>query len=132
MKAGEENVPPRILGQSKAIYCFVINQLATPGLGSLIGKRAIPGAGQLALALAGFVMLLDWIVHYFYGVIQTEMGEAVTQKPYGWLGKWGAICFAASWVWALVTSISLIRQARREAALQQRVPPTPPVPPLIQ
>ena len=125
MNTGEENVPPKILGQSKAIYCFVINQLATPGLGSIIAKRTIVGTGQLILALAGFFMLMGWMFKYFWGMAQTQIGESASQKPYGWMGKWGLICFGASWVWALVTSISLLRQARSELAGQQQVPPPP-------
>ena len=123
MKSGEENAPPRILGQSKAIYCFVINQLATPGLGSLMGKRTLAGAGQLTLSVAGFLMLVGWMIRYFSQMVQKEMGETVTSNSHAWMGKWGLICFAASWLWALVTSIGLLRQARREQTAQQREPP---------
>ena len=125
MNTGEENVPPKILGQSKAIYCFVVNQLATPGLGSIIAKRTFVGTGQLILALAGFFMLMGWMFKYFWGMAQTQIGESASQKPYGWMGKWGLIFFGASWVWALVTSISLLRQARSELVGQQQVPPPP-------
>jgi len=123
VNTGEENVPPKILGQSKAIYCFVVNQLATPGLGSIIAKRTVVGTGQLILALVGFFMIMSWMFKYFFSMAQTQIGEPAPENSSGSMGKWGLIFFGASWAWALVTSISLIRQARNEFAGQQQVPP---------
>ena len=105
-----------------------MNQLATPGLGSLIARRYLSGIGQLVLAIAGFVLFLLWFVgvmRQFYGQIEGN----VEVKSVAWLGLAGLGLFAAAWVWALVTSISLLREARRNRdALFREDPQPPPLP----
>jgi hypothetical protein len=101
----------------------LVNQLATPGLGSLMAGRWLAGFGQLALAVAGFVMVVVWffeIMIQYYGQVTGD----VQMRPVGWIGEIGAILFVASWFWALVTSISLLRQAKKAApAGSNPVPP---------
>jgi hypothetical protein len=104
--------PPKILTQSRAIYCFVINQTATPGLGSLLGRRFVVGTFQLLLALAGFVLLMGWIGKHFWRSTLQAMGEPVATNSITWMAKWGALFFGAAWIWALFTSFSLLRQAK--------------------
>jgi len=92
----------------------LVNLLATPGLGSLMAGRWIAGSGQLALAVAGFVMVVVWffkVMIQYYG----EIGGDVQPHPVGWLGVTGGIVFVASWFWSLVTSISLFIEAHRNA-----------------
>jgi len=91
-----------------------------------MGRRFVVGAGQLFLALGGFVMMVVWLVRFYYDRYREIIGEAPDAGPYGWWGKWGAILFGAGWLWALFTSLSLLRQARR-------APPTTgqPAPPRI-
>ena len=86
--------------------------------------RWIAGIGQLILAVAGFVMILTWlfkILIQYYGQITVN----VTVHPVGWIGEMGAILFVASWLWALVTSISLFRQAKADEAAGPK-PASPP------
>jgi hypothetical protein len=93
---------------------LIVNQLATPGLGSLIAGRWLAGTGQFILALTGCVMLLVWflkVIIRYYGLM---FGEE-QPNPAGWIGEWGAILFAASWFWAAVTSFSLLREASRNS-----------------
>src|SRR5262245_11560325 len=119
--------PPRLrkpLSRARARNSALINQLATPGLGSLMAGRWVAGIGQLILAIAGFGLLLAWFVGVltqFYGLINSD----VPPRPVGWLGGAGALTFIAAWLWALVTSVSLLRDARRnaEAEFQERKPP---------
>lgn len=97
----------------KARNCALINQLATPGLGSLMGGRRWAGAGQLALALIGFGLVVWWFVKTvivsYYGLMYEQEGEPPSYA--GW-GVAGATVFAASWFWALITSLSLYREAK--------------------
>jgi len=112
------------VGWAKAITCVIINQFATPGLGSIIGGRFVSGAGQLLFALAGFCLLVVWMVCYFYDRVREAVGQEPVENSFGWMGKWGLICFGAAWLWALVTSLSLLRQAKTAAqASKGRVPP---------
>jgi hypothetical protein len=109
----------------------LVNQLATPGLGSLMARRWIAGSGQLALAVAGFAMVVVWffkVMIQYYG----EIGGDVQPQPVGWIGETGGILFVASWFWSLVTSISLFFEARRNAAAEPSVKvgsPVGPAPP---
>ena len=117
----------KLLTTATARNAFLINQLATPGLGSLFGGRYLSGAGQLTLAVAGFALFVLWfiaIMRQFYGQIQGN----VEVQSVGWIGLTGLAVFAAAWLWSLATSISLLREAKRnQAALfaQSQPPPLP-------
>ena len=98
------------VSRAAARNAALVNQLATPGLGSLMARRWLEGVGQTGLALAGFVMVCAWFfkeLAQYYGQITGD----VQPHPVGWIGEWGAILFVVSWFWALVTSFSLLREA---------------------
>jgi hypothetical protein len=101
----------KALDRTTARNCFLMNQFATPGLGSLMARRFIAGTGQLVLAVLGFVLIVAWFVTVMAGIYQQFNGDVQTSSA-GWLGMAGAVVFAASWLWSLVTSLSLLRQAR--------------------
>ena len=70
-------------------------------------RTARPGRG-------GFRLVVVWlfkVMIQYYGQIT---GDA-QPHPVGWIGVTGGILFVASWLWALVTSISLFIEARRNA-----------------
>jgi hypothetical protein len=108
---------PETPGRSTAWSCAIINQLATPGLGSIIGRRFVVGAGQLLLAVGGFVMIVGWMAKFFYNLYRQTAELPSVEGSYSWLGKWGAALFGVAWVWALFTSLSLLRAAKAEAEL---------------
>ena len=88
----------------------MLNILALPGLGSLLAGRRVAGAGQLGLAAAGSTLLVVWLfklLTQYYDL----MFEDVHPQPVGWIGLTGGILFVISWLWAMVTSISLFREA---------------------
>ncbi len=102
---------------------FFLNQLATPGLGSLLAGRTAAGLGQIGLAVAGFALVLTWFVLNMNQVYQQIFNDAPA-KSYGWVGAAGGGVFAAAWLWALGTSLSLLRGARRLAdAAPNKTPP---------
>lgn len=109
--------PPKPLSPAVVRMAIAVNQFATPGLGSLLGRRWIAGAGQLCLSVTGFTFFLVWFVKImiqFYGTVQGN----VEVKPVGWIAWTGLVVFAISWLWALVTSVSLWRElsSQQEAA----------------
>lgn len=109
---------------SAARNAAVVNQLATPGLGSLMAGRWIAGIGQLVLAVSGFVMVVVWffaVMIQYYGQIA---GDTVV-RPVGWIGEIGAILFVAAWLWALVTSVSLLRVAQANGPVEPKPVPPP-------
>jgi hypothetical protein len=110
------------LSRTRARNSAFINQLATPGLGSLLAGRYVAGAGQLLLALAGFGLVVAWFIKLMLQMFQQiDTGGAI--KSVSWIGEAGAALFALAWVWALVTSLSLLRQARDETPREP--PPLP-------
>jgi hypothetical protein len=114
------------LDRAKAINCAVINQLATPGLGTWIGGRTLVAVGQLALAIAGFLMICGWFLSVLWQSVQNIPSDAATPLHFPWLGKAGAVLFAVAWVWSGFTSVSLLREARRNEREGRPAPPEPP------
>jgi 4a-hydroxytetrahydrobiopterin dehydratase len=101
--------PRNPINRAAARNAALVNQFATPGLGSLMGRRWLVGAGQLFLSLTGCVMVCVWFfkeLSQYYGQITGD----VKVQPMGWIGEWGGIFFVVSWFWALVTSFSLLRE----------------------
>ena len=114
----------RPLSPARAWTCLLTNLCATPGLGSLMGRRYVAGTGQLLLGLVGFFLIVGWIFELCHHVYLQQTGEPVSPDSSGWMLKWGAIWFGAGWLWSLVTSISLLRQAKTDGAMEPR--PVPP------
>jgi len=106
-----KNDPP---SASRIRMAVLVNQCATPGLGSLMAGRYIAGTLQLLLALAGFVFIVAWlfsILKMAYSLMDTA-GTSEPVPPH-WLGWTGLVCFGAAWLWAGATSISLLLASRR-------------------
>ena len=110
------------LSRTKARNCVLINQLATPGLGSVMAGRRVAGTGQLLLAVAGFVMVIGWFVlnaTYTYNQIVND----AEPKSAAWLGEAGGLTFLAAWVWAWATSVQVLRAVKEKEPT--RLPPRP-------
>ncbi|HWC61648.1 MAG TPA: hypothetical protein VHC44_18290 [Verrucomicrobiae bacterium] len=101
-----------------------MNLFATPGLGSLMGGRILPGLGQLILFLVGFVFICLWFVKTmkeYYSLMGEEIPIHVSYFHYFLAGFMFA---AVSWFWSLLTSLSMMRHAKTpEPALPGSVPP---------
>jgi hypothetical protein len=117
------NASPPPVTRNRLITCILINQLATPGLGSMMARRFVSGIGQLLLAVAGSALIVVWMFQMFYRMTLQAMDEPAPHAANSWMWNWGLILFAASWLWSLVTSISLWMQARKLAAAEPRIPP---------
>lgn len=93
-----------------------MNQFATPGLGSLLARRYIAGTGQLVIFVTGFVMFVAWFgdeMRQYYALMFTDSQPHVRY----WLVIAAMWLCAVGWLWSLVTSISLMREAKRNAQL---------------
>lgn len=103
------NSPP---SASRIRLAVLVNQCATPGLGSLMAGRYISGTLQLLLALAGFGFIVAW----FFSILTIAyhiMDSNDTPVLPHWLGWTGLACFAVAWLWAGVTSVGLLLGSRR-------------------
>ena len=109
--------PPR-RWRDQIEVAIIINQLATPGLGSWMVGRRIAGAGQLALSCTGF----GFFVVFFFQVLRTAWlaagGESQVPSPDPFWWKYALILFGAAWVWSGITSVQLliVRQRQRRDA----------------
>lgn len=100
--------------RAKARNAALLNQLATPGLGSLYARRWIAGTGQLVLACVGFILIMVWFVQIMSGYYGQMFSDAPTRpvtSPATLI--LGAALFGLAWLWSLVTSFSLFREASR-------------------
>jgi 4a-hydroxytetrahydrobiopterin dehydratase len=96
---------------TKVRNAILMNQLATPGLGSLMAGRWLAGTGQLICSVAGCGLFILWflkaITRYYGLMYNTETPTPATPIP-AWMGWWGAILFVGSWIWSGITSIELL------------------------
>jgi 4a-hydroxytetrahydrobiopterin dehydratase len=106
---------PKKISQAKARNAMLMNQLATPGLGSLMAGRWAAGTGQLICSTTGCILLIIWffkLMSQYYGQIDFSGtgggGASVSVKPVAWMGWWGAGLFIGSWIWSGITSLSLM------------------------
>src|SRR5256885_1724889 len=123
MKTSSPRPARKPLSRSKASNCVLINQCATPGLGSLLAGRFLAGIGQLIVALTGFGLFIAWFVQVmikFYSLINDSSSD--TRMDF-FLLKLGLIIFAIAWLWSWFTSISIMREAKRNAELELNAPP---------
>lgn len=112
MQLSKQHAPKQI-DPAKALVCFVINVFATPGLGSLIAGRVAVGIVQFTLGIIGAGLIVGWITCLVWDNIRIAAGEAPIKMPYSWAGKYGVIVFGLAWLWALITSISILREAKQ-------------------
>jgi hypothetical protein len=97
---------------ARARLATLVNLAATPGLGSLMAGRWLAGAGQLLLALAGAVLLGWWMIGWLLHFAAPMLDRAAAAPGHG-RGLTGLALLAAGWLWALATSLDLLRRARR-------------------
>lgn len=96
--------------------CLIVNQLATPGLGSWLGGRRIAACGQLLLAGTGFGLIVLWFTRILIDLVHQLNGRVAATGWHRKLGVSGGALFLLAWLWALYTSFSLLREARRHEA----------------
>ncbi len=100
------------MSRKRIVSCVLVNLLVSPGVGSLMARRWPAGIGQLILSLIGFGLMLVWFGKLMFQYYGQAMGNAEV-KPVGWIGMVGGGLFAVAWIWSLVTSLDLLRNAER-------------------
>lgn len=113
----------RSVSSDRAWAC-VLQNLATPGIGSLKARRMFAGVCQFTLAIAGCFLACAWAIEWSYRIFQAQISETIPQNPPGWLLQWGVACFGVSWLWALITCVRLVLEAKAaERKNLRRIPP---------
>lgn len=119
----------------RARVAILLNQLATPGLGSWLMGHRWAGAGQLLLAGAAVGMAVVW----FGAVVRATWNSLDSGEPLNadalrleWFQR-AVVGFAVAWVWAGVTSLQIWWEVRRgRHAMAEETPSAgPAVPPRL-
>jgi hypothetical protein len=90
--------------------CLVANLVGIPGLGTLMARQT-GAVAQLTLAIAAGISLTWWLAAFVLAEIRTMELPPPGGPPLALL-LWGVVLFALAWIWALVSSLSLLRTAR--------------------
>ena len=77
-----------------------------------MARRRLAGLGQVVLALIGFCMVFGWFA-LLAVQMYNELINGVESRSVASLGIAGAAVFAVAWLWSLVTSLSILREARQ-------------------
>lgn len=124
MKFFSDDAPPKQSDRQTARACLVTNAVVLPGLGSIAAGRRV-GYAQAAVALAGFVVTVlfaGWLIRSVAAL--PRLPETIDQwrellpRWAGWLklGGLGFALFGGAWLWALATSLRLLREHRANGA----------------
>jgi hypothetical protein len=97
----------------------MVNQLAFPGLGTIMAGRCV-GWAQAVIMVAGFVCVTGFIFWYLSVLLRYAQHAAWTEdefhaqyRPYlSWLYA-GLVLCAVAWFWSLASSVSLWRADQR-------------------
>jgi hypothetical protein len=121
--------PNRPLSPETAWGCLSTN-LALPGFGSLVAGRA-SGYAQAALAVSGLLLTLVFGVRFilWYFANWSRLQDAQTDPILAFVEtllavRWSLLgmgLFGFGWLWALVTSLDIVRAAKNSAPAN--VPP---------
>src|SRR5580698_1676954 len=98
MKTSSETGPQARPKRSTATNCLIINQFATPGLGSLMARRYVAGTIQLLLAVVGFGLVMGWFIQLMLSMYRLAVDLPPVSNPYPWMGKTGALIFFVAWL----------------------------------
>ena len=91
--------------------CFFATVAGVPGLGTMMARRR-EGLAQLALSVAGGVLLTWWLVAFAIAELRT-MELPPPGGPALNLALAGLGLFGIGWVWALASSLAVLREQRR-------------------
>jgi hypothetical protein len=116
--------PRRAISRKEAWACFTAN-LALPGSGSLAAGRRV-GYLQLAIGFLGFaftlvtaIPMLQWALTGGLAAAQSSSGDPFQDLSELWVHvRWpmaGMGFFAASIIWAAMTSLAVLADAPKEA-----------------
>jgi hypothetical protein len=122
MKRSSPDAPPRAPDRALARNAALLNQLGTPGLGSIMAGRKWAGVGQLTVAVIGFLFFVGWFCQFAFRMYRLISDLPAEVDRYPWLGKLGAGLFLGAWVWSWFTTCSILRQARVGAISPPNVP----------
>jgi hypothetical protein len=130
MKTFSAAGPFRALDRRRAWLCIATNQLACPGLGTLMAGRRMVGYIQLAMMVTGFLLFMGPLLRIIYREIQvllqpvTDISDHLDHYRHYWwlLILGGGLCFT-SWIWSGWSAVGFLKEAKKLPPPVKRVPP---------
>ena len=108
--------PAKKLSRTAARNALLLNQLATPGMGSIAARHWLAGLGQLAVFLAGFCIFAVWAFQQFNLALALWSGADPAPAGNGHPGVLGFSLAAIAWLWSLGTTFQGFTRNRPAAA----------------
>lgn len=92
----------------------LINQLAFPGLGTILAGRKV-GYAQAVLMVSGFLLSVGFMLWFIFCMVRLVFNDVSEQEfkaqyePYWWTLRWGLGLCAVAWLWSLWSSFWMLR-----------------------
>lgn len=113
--------------------CLTAN-LAVPGSGSVLARRRISGTLQATLAVIGMILSVVFTVRFFawYAANRLRLEEGALDDPLMplremWMAvRWAVVgigLFGTAWFWGLLTSLRVLRRAKKAEVAAKPAPP---------
>jgi len=88
--------------------------LVLPGLGSWLAGQRFAGVLQAALALTGFGLTAFGLITFLSACLRAQ-SFPMSGVQYLLQGMLGVVLFLASWLWALVTNLAILRRLKQRS-----------------
>jgi len=89
-----------------------------------MGGRRLAGKAQLYFSVTGFFLVVIWMFKFFIGITMSQINETPSVPvPAGWW-QLGVLLFGIGWGWSLLTSVSLVLEAKNKTC--ETLPQVPP------
>jgi len=112
----------KALSASKAWGYLVLNQLAFPGAGTVMGGRR-EGYAQAIVMVIGFLLTMVYFCVIISSVMKSMLdpnGGMNEQQlhayfhQFAWAGKGGGLLCTIAWFWSLISSICMLRNVQKD------------------
>lgn len=115
--------------KSTAFSYLITNLLVLPGLGSVMAGYKI-GYTQMVLALYGFLTVMYWLIWICFTIITKRSDlfihwmehsyAELFDGPYTWMILTGFPAAVLSWIWALITSLQILKAHKENGSNSSR------------
>ena len=101
----------------------LLNQLAFPGLGTILAGQMI-GFAQAALMVAGFFISMGYVCWFIFNQLHLLFDMSASPQQFNeirfahwWIGAVGFGLCLISWCWSLISSAQFIKAAPETSAM---------------
>jgi len=124
MKTSSAAAGPRVIDRPTAWACLLTNVATLPGLGTIAAGHRV-GYVQAVIAVIGFILSMAWFgltAKEWWATNQIALGFTPTLG----LGVAGVAVYGIAWIWALTSSLRVLRSAPPAIHATIDIPTAPP------